>query len=272
MAKVNFTGARVEAHRCASGTAQSFLWDSDTPGLGLRTTAAGTKSYIFQSKFRGSTIRMTIGSPASWPLESQYKKGLDGEREEAVRGARQEARRLQNLIDRGIDPRVAAANDRAAHEAQHAEARRRTLTVGEVWDVYVEARRPRWGERHYRDHVFYADEGGKERKRGKGLTVPGPLAPLRHVRLCDLTSERIASWLEAEANVRPTMAALSFRLLRGFMRWTDDTPAYRGVVPTDTYKRAALKTRCVREPKKAMCCSASNCQRGSVRSDGSAIR
>ncbi|MFL9932705.1 integrase family protein [Paraburkholderia sp. RL18-103-BIB-C] len=240
MAKVNFTAARVDAHKCAAGRSQSFLWDSDTPGLGLRVTAAGSKAYIFQGKLGGATVRVTIGSPDSWPIETQYRK-VDGERREDVRGARQEARRLQTLIDSGIDPREHAAGERAAHEERQAEARRRDATFGEAWEVYVEARKPRWSERHYRDHVQYADEGGRPRKRGDGLTVAGPLATLRPLKLSGFTGERIAAWLESEAAERPTMAALSFRLLRGFIRWAADTPTYRGVIPADAYKARSVK-------------------------------
>ncbi len=68
MAKVNFTAARVEAHRCAEGKSQSFLWDSKTPGLGLRATPGGTKAYIFQGRIYGSTVRIRIGDPKSWML------------------------------------------------------------------------------------------------------------------------------------------------------------------------------------------------------------
>jgi hypothetical protein len=172
VAKVNFTAARVDAHTCPAGKAQSFLWDRDAPGLGLRVTAGGAKAYIFQSKLNGTTVRVTIGSPDAWPIESQYGR-VDGERRELVRGARQEARRLQTLLDRGIDPREQAAEERAAHEARQAEARRRDATVGEAWDVYLEARRSRWSERHYQDHLQHADKGGRPRKRGDGL--PGRL-------------------------------------------------------------------------------------------------
>ena len=37
------------------------------------------------------------------------------------------------------------------------------------------------------------------------------------------------------------MAALSFRLLRGFIRWTADTPAYRNVIPADAYRSRRVK-------------------------------
>jgi integrase len=62
------------------------------------------------------------------------------------------------------------------------------------------------------------------------------LAPLRPLKLSELSSERIAEWLAAESKERPTMSALSFRLLRGFVRWVDDMPVYKGIVPADAYK------------------------------------
>lgn len=51
------------------------------------------------------------------------------------------------------------------------------------------------------------------------------------LKLSDLTGERIAGWLEEQTRERPTMTALSYRLLRAFIRWASETPAYRGVIP-----------------------------------------
>lgn len=77
--------------------------------------------------------------------------------------------------------------------------------------------------------------------RPKGLTQPGPLAALRPVKLSDMSGERVAAWLTQQAAERPTMAALSFRLLRAFIRWCGDTPSYRGVIPADAYKARDVK-------------------------------
>lgn len=220
MSKQNFTAARVDSFECESGKQQTIYWDAKTPGFGLRVTAAGARAYIFESRLFGKTIRMTIGDARAWDLGR----------------ARTEAARLKTLIDDGKDPREVRAEQQAAHEARRAEARRQDATFGVVWDEYLESRKPFWGERHYRDHQQHADEGGQPKKRGKGVTQPGPLAALRPLKLSELTSERIAEWLTAEARERPTMSALSFRLLRGFIRWVDDTPIYSGIVPTDAYK------------------------------------
>ncbi|MGK8204324.1 tyrosine-type recombinase/integrase [Burkholderia cenocepacia] len=240
MAKVNFTAGRISGHSCPAGKSQSFLWDSDAPGLGLRVTAAGSKSYIFQGKFHGATVRVTIGSPDSWPIESQYQK-VDGERQEVVRGARQEARRLQTLIDSGIDPREEAVERRAAHEARKAEARRQDVTLGEAWAMYLEARKPHWSERNYADHVRLAALGGVSRKRGGGQTVAGPLAVLMPLKLSALTAERVTEWLTIESESRATSAALAFRLLRAFIRWADEVPDYGGIIPSRAYSARSVK-------------------------------
>jgi hypothetical protein len=47
--KVSFTAGRVDGYKCEDGKAQTFLWDAKTPGLALRATKAGAKSYIFQA-------------------------------------------------------------------------------------------------------------------------------------------------------------------------------------------------------------------------------
>ena len=44
MAKVRLTIPKVEAFACPPGKDQAFLWDADTPGLGLRVTAGGARA------------------------------------------------------------------------------------------------------------------------------------------------------------------------------------------------------------------------------------
>ena len=147
--QVNFTAERVASYRCEPGRQQSILWDGKTPGLGLRVTANGAKAYIYQSRLRGKTIRMTIGDPAHWPLESQWRKDVAaGEPVLHRLGARDRAQQYGTLIAQGINPReqeqdAIAANEAAkqeraaAAEAAQAEARRQSVTLGELWPVYI---------------------------------------------------------------------------------------------------------------------------------------
>lgn len=214
VAKVNFTAGRVNGHSCPAGKSQAFLWDSGASGLGLRATAAGALSYIYQGKLNGTTVRVTIGTPKDW--------GIDD--------ARDEARRLQRLIDAGKDPREEAEEQRAAREARKAEARRRDVTLAEAWEADIEARRPKWSELHYRDHVTLASAGGQPEKRGKGLTEPGPLAVLMPLKLSDLNADRVGEWLADEAAQRPARVRLAFNLLRIFATWCESRSEYQGLI------------------------------------------
>ena len=232
MAKINFTAARVAAHTCPKGQAQAFLWDGKTPGLGLRATPGGTKSYIFQAKLNGTTIRVTIGDTRSWTIDK----------------AQGEAHRLQILVDDGQDPREVRAEQRAAHEARKAEARRHIATVGEAWADYLEylrttispkTKRPR-SPRYLADHAALAAPGGELTKRGGGKTVRGPLAPLMTLKLSSLTAKTVAVWLEDEARERPTNAAHAYRLLKAFIRWSAGQDEYAGIILPDAYNSSKV--------------------------------
>jgi integrase len=220
MGRTKLTAGRVRDYSCTPGAAQSFLWDSEVPGLAVRATLMGAKSFIFQGKIRGKTIRQTIGDVRTWDIESN---------DPARPGAREEARRLQSLIDQGIDPRHDKAERAAATEAKHEETRRQVVTVTEAWDVYIEARRHTWGARHLRDHKNLARPGGVAKKRGQGITEAGPLAALMPLKLSDLTPEQVEAWLKKETAIRPTYAALAYRVLRAFLRWCSDHKTYQAV-------------------------------------------
>lgn len=236
MSKVKFTAGRVDGFRCESEKSQSFLWDTEAPGLGLRAASSGGKAYILQAKLNGQAIRMTIGDPRTWSIDD----------------ARTEARRLKVIIDNGKDPRQvkadALAADQAAREAKAAEAaarerqaNREAVTLGMAWPVYIEARRKKWGQWTIRDHESVVRRGGEPKKRGKGLTEPGPLASLHDVKLSDLTGKRIAEWLAAEAEKRPTQAALAFRLLSVFVNWCESQSDYSGLVPQGACKASQVR-------------------------------
>lgn len=220
MNKENFTAARVDGYRCEPGKQQAIYWDAGAPGLGLRVTATGARAYVFESRLFGKTLRITIGSAGqrgAWTLDK----------------ARTEAANLKVMIDSGKDPREAKAEVQAAHEARQAAKRRKDVTLGDAWTAYLAARRGKWSERHYQDHTRLADRGDRDWKRGK--TIAAPLAALLDDRLSDLTRERVAAWLDKEAESRPTSAALSFRLLRAFARWCEDQAAYKGLVSLDAF-------------------------------------
>jgi integrase len=195
----------------------ALYWDAKSPGLGVRVTVAGARSYIHQARVHGRTVRTTIGDVASWPLAR----------------AQAEARRLTvECVDRDIDPRIVAADKRAQADADRNEAQRHAHVLSGVWAAYIEDCKAGWGARHLADHTEVAHPGGERKKKrgGKGLTKPGPLAALMPLKLSELTADVIATWLKREATKRPTSAAKAYRLLRAFIRWADEQTEYKGAV------------------------------------------
>lgn len=227
----NFTSERVAGYKCQPGKQQSIFWDGKAPGLGLRITAAGARSFIFETSLHGKTLRLTIGDVRTW----------------AIGKAQAEATRLKALTDQGIDPRQQAAEKRAKVEAEAAEITRQSVTLGAAWQAYIDARQHKWGERHKADHEEAADPGGRPAKRGTRITKPGALAGLMPRKMMEIDSVRIKAWLRKEAENRPTRARLAFNLLRAFLNWCETMPEYRGIVPAD-----AVDTRIVKDtlPKK----------------------
>jgi hypothetical protein len=186
MGKRTFTAKFVQQTKCAAGKDQTLYWDT-MGGFGLRVTAGGIKSYIFQARLHGRSIRITIGSPDAWPLETQWRTDpATGTQVEYRRGAREEARRLKGLVDMGIDPSDQAKEQRAKADAIRSSSKRKTMLVSEAWDAYIKHHRARWGARHLADHKNLAQAGGQTKKRGNGKTVQGVLRPLLEMRLGDI--------------------------------------------------------------------------------------
>jgi integrase len=243
--KVPFTAGRVSKFCCETGKAASFLWDTESTGLGLKASAGGSKVYVLQSRLEsGASVRLTIGSTKAWTLGA----------------ARDEARRLQVLIDSGIDPRQEKADRIAAAEAKRAEVEAKRIEMEriatpalEAWQKYIEARRPAWSDRHRVEHERAVADGGELRTQGRRpgeseRTLPGILRPLLALPLEQIDGDRVRAWLKDEATHRPTYARLSFALLRAFLNWCSDRPEYR-----DQVQAGACITRLARDelPKKS---------------------
>lgn len=232
--KTNFTAQRVQTFQCAVGKDQSFFWDAKTPGLAVRVTANGARSYVFESRLFGKTLRITIGSVKTWALGQ----------------AQTEATRLRILVDKGEDPRKEREDRFIAVEAARREAKRQSVTLAEVWSNYIEERRQYWSELHYRDHIDLSRPGGEVKKRGRGLTEPGPLASLLSRRMVELTPQLLNEWIRREAIKRPSRARLAFNLLRIFANWCETTPDYQGLIPPYALSsRTARDSLPKRQPK-----------------------
>lgn len=229
MTKVSFTAGRIANFKSPPEKKQAFLWDSTVHGLGLRATPNGTPAFVFQAPYQGQDIRMTIGQPrppGPWSLTDAQEK----------------AREYQRLIDQGQDPREQKRQTIAAENAQKADRKANAITVAEVWALYLEERKPEWGELNYRDHIKLAQPGGEPRRRMAGVkTKPGPLAEVMTWRLIDVTRERIEEWAAKESKERASRTRLSVRLLKAFLNWASERPELKGKVDVGAVKSKRMR-------------------------------
>ena len=92
------------------GMRDTFVWDTETVGFGLKVTPAGNRVYVLQYRIDGRLRRYTIGKHGSpWTPET----------------ARKEAAKLRGQIAAGIDPAERRAEDRGA------------LSVSDLCDLYL---------------------------------------------------------------------------------------------------------------------------------------
>jgi len=226
--RVRLTAGRVDAFTCPAGKSQAFLWDTEAPALALRVTPTGRKTYVFEARLNGATLRLSIGTAADWPLEK----------------ARGEAQRLKVLVDSGQDPRELERQQQADKAAAKTAATAKALTVGEVWPLYLATGKPKrrdsWKPRYRADLEAMAAPGGEKKKRGQGVTRPGPLYPLLALPLAGVNEDALKSWYDREAVAGKHQAARALMMFRGFLRWCAARPEYRTLTDRDAGKAAAI--------------------------------
>lgn len=211
--RISLTAGRIDALQCPPDKSQVFIWDTQSPALLVRVAKGGRKTYAFESRLDGKTIRITIGDVKSW----------------AIGQARTEANRMKAMVDMGQDPREVKRLQTAERESAKALEVAQAALVADVWQAYIADRTPKWGELHLKDHIRLARAPGKT-KAGKP-TNAGPLDHFMHKRLADLTPAAIEAWAKKEGDKRPTAARLSWRLLRAFLTWCTEHDEYSAVVP-----------------------------------------
>lgn len=236
--KVKFTAGRVADFECEPGKQQSFYWDLQTPSLGVRVSASGKKTYIFEGRVTGrsSPRRVTIGNLKTLSLAD----------------AQERARKLKSEADQGIDPvekelalTIEVKNKKAAELAKE-------LLVGSVWREYLDyqkdkmtrshiERGKKWGERHLRDHINLSQAGGEERKRSKEKTKAGVLYPLMSMRMADISANVLRDWQKVEAATRANNARQGFEMFRAFWRWCAIRPEYLKIIDANAVESKELR-------------------------------
>lgn len=223
----NLTAGLIERLVCPVDKDQAFLRDAEVPGLKVRVSPQGAKTFVYEARVQGKVMRKAIGAVGSWTIDE----------------ARKEARRLAVLRDQGTDPRELERQREAERAEAAAKRALAKVTVGQAWADYIAERTPFWGDLHKRDHERKASPGGKPAlrgTRGTGKTRPGPLYPLMALPLAKLDAPTIESWAAREAATRPSSASLAWRLLKVFLTWCGEHPHYAALLPA---KNPAKTTR-----------------------------
>ena len=229
MARIKLTAGRVNDFICTSGT-QSFLWDTESPGLAVRATIGGSKSYIHQGKLNTKDVRITIGNVKAWDISA----------------ARQESRKIQTMFDGNIDPREVVSEKKIQHEARRVRNKSMSDDLLVPWNEYIQENtvkiRDPWGARHIADHLNMSSLGGEKRKRGTGLTQEGLLMPLLKLNFKQLNQSAITNWLQGNSKARPTQTALAYRLFRAFYNWLSEHDVYKSLVVDDLLATKKVKS------------------------------
>jgi integrase len=232
MTKVLLTLPKIQALKCPPESAQLLITDEKTPNLGVRLKPRGSPSFIFQGSVLGTSVRIAIARCSAMTIPE----------------ARVRALAMQTMINEGLDPRVEMKKTLAATVAAQVERRQVGVTVGDAWIDYLArgtAKKGRvWSDSYRASLASAMHPGGEKHRRGPGVTVPGPLFPLKHVRLKDLDDVAIQAWIVTElARIaarskkrdakRPPGYALvkaATEWLSGLLRWCSNQNEYGSIV------------------------------------------
>lgn len=153
MKRIRFTNGVISSMACLPGencgekANFALVFDTECPRLAVRITMSGEKSFVFDGYINRKSCRVTIGSVKDW--------GIDN--------ARAQARSLQTLIDKGIDPRE--------QERQRKESIVAQKKAKEAADKEVERRQKFTLEALCREYVEYLKSRGKNKSASDCLSA-----------------------------------------------------------------------------------------------------
>ncbi len=185
MPKTKITFRNVEA--ASSEGKDTFLWDSDLRGFGLKVTKAGTKSYVVQYRMGGretATRRYTIGKHGTWTPAT----------------ARVEAERILRQAATGTDPQT------ASKDQQRIE---RELGFAVFAQRFLED----YGKRHWRPRTYASAASNMNR-----WVVP----VLGHKSLPAITRRDLTAIFDGLPPGSPALPRNIFALVRKLFAWAEE--------------------------------------------------
>lgn len=225
----DLTHGLLERASCLDGLPFVLVRDADKKGLRLRVTKAGGKHWQFETRLRsGKLFTRALGE---WPTIS-------------INDAKAEAHRLRGLTEQGLDPRDQERQQLAVKSAAIVTAKAQALTVGDIWSRYLSEGKPKrkdaWKPGYRASLDVMSSPGGVQKKRGLGLTRPGPIYPLLSLALVDVTEDALQIWFERESITGRHQATRALMMFRGFLRWCAARPEFRKLIDRDAGKAPAI--------------------------------
>ena len=179
------------------------MWDAIVPGLGVRVTDRGTKSFVLVARYPGSDnpARRALGSHGEITLEQ----------------ARIKARRWLELIGRGVDPHVEIERQRLA------EQRKQAGTFANLAEAFIAEklsteRRGRDAELHLRNE--FIPRWGKR-----------PVG--------DITADDVGAVINEVKTRAPYMAHALLATVRRLYKWASTPGRGYGIVSSPCYNISA---------------------------------
>jgi integrase len=174
---------------------ESFVWDADVPGFGLRVTRAGVKSFVYQYRVRGekNSRRYTIGRYGAWTVDQ----------------ARDRCRELVQLVARGEHPREVAKS--AAVDRQRAKITAEEREFGAVADRWIES---------------YKTYKGKPRRASSVRAAQGAVTRLKGgfagQNIAEIDRAALTRFLDGIPGRMLATRASVFAYARALWRWAGD--------------------------------------------------
>lgn len=185
---IRFTEQSID--RIAPRGTRFVVWDRSRPGLGLRVTPKGAKTFILAYRFDGKARMHTIGNRKGLELREAFI---------AYSNAMEKIDRAKHVRSHGQTP--APELDPAGTKRAARQVKRDAETVAEVWAAYAAKKRPGWRTRTAAEYdrmwTRYASEIASK--------------PARDVRPRDIKAllDRVAETGPVQANrVRALIAAI----------------------------------------------------------------
>lgn len=157
---------------------QAFLRDADLKGFGVRVTASGTKSFIVEKRVNGRVRRMTVGRFGELTVEQ----------------ARKQAVQLLGKVATGVDP-----------VAERRKAEAQSVTLGQVFSAFIEARKHNLRENTVRDYANVMRVVFVDWQRKPMTAISRQMVAKRH--------------REVSANRGEAYSNLAFRVLRAVLNF-----------------------------------------------------